>query len=800
MQANVEVQVTTTDLRDSERFDTQVHAAIRRSGSIAVPATVTDLSATGFRVESEERLPLESVVWLKVGTLEPQMARVMWNRRLIAGCRFAAPLHPSVLDKLVALTNRRTAERRDRLRHGSVCLPASALPITTADASDTKPVGKVAMRTSLVALPLTLALIAAAPPPAKDSDMVQTGTDIPAKWQAPEGDFDYVKRDVMIPMRDGVKLHTVIVVPKNAHGLPILLERTPYDATADVKNNSPHLRDAVWPALREWVDDGYIFVDQDIRGKYGSQGKYVMTRPPIGPLNPTKTDDTTDAYDTIEWLTKNVPESNKRVGMIGSSYDGWTVTMALLGPHPALKVAAPQSPMIDGWMGDDWFHYGAFRQVNLDYFTEQTSKTGEGKGVPRQGYDDYQNFLDAGSAGDWANAHGFQQLGFWNRLSSHPAYDAFWQGQALDKAVVARPSTVPTMWLQGLWDQEDMYGAVHSWEALKAAGHGANNHLVIGPWYHSQINGSAWNLGPLKWNGDTAANFRRDVLVPFFDTYLKDEKPAEPTPPVMIYNPSENHWDKFADWPGAPATGLTPLYLQDKAGLSFQPAAAGEDSYVSDPAKPVPFEPLPARFADHPSWATWLVQDQRPLATRTDVLTYETPVLDKPVTVEGAPMADLFVKTTGTDADFVVKIIDVYPGSVAEQPEMGGYELPISLDIFRGRYRQSFEHPTPIPAGQVQEYKFRLPTVNYVFKPGHRIMVQVQSSLFPALRPQPADLCAQHLLRQADRLSKGDDDGRARAGGRQCGVAARRGREHRAALRNVARRLEYRASGRSRSH
>jgi putative CocE/NonD family hydrolase len=593
------------------------------------------------------------------------------------------------------------------------------------------------MKTSIAALALALAVTAAAaaPPPAKDADMVQTGTDIAAKWQQPEDGFDYVKRDVMIPMRDGVKLHTVIVIPKHAGGLPMLLERTPYDASNDVKNNSPHMRDAVWSAEREWVDDGYILVGQDIRGKYGSQGKYVMTRPPIGPLNPTKTDDTTDAYDTIDWLVKNVPESNRRVGMIGSSYDGWTVTMALLGPHPALKVAAPQSPMIDGWMGDDWFHYGAFRQVNLDYFTGQTSMTGDGKPVARPGYDDYQTFLDAGSAGDYAGKNGFGQLPFWNRLSAHPAYDAFWQGQALDKAVVARPSTVPTMWLQGLWDQEDMYGAIHTWEALKAAGHAANNHLVMGPWYHSQVNGAAWNLGPLKWKGDTAADFRRDVLIPFFDTYLKDRQPAEPTPPVLIYNPPENHWDRFADWPGAPA--LTPLYLQAGGGLAFAGAAAGEDSYVSDPAKPVPFEPIPLRFSDHPSWATWLVQDQRFVATRPDVLTYQTPVLDKPVTVEGAPFADIFAKTSGTDGDFIVKIIDVYPPSDAEQPEMGGYQLPISLDIFRGRYRQSFETPSAIPAGQVQEYKFRLPTVNYVFKPGHRIMVQIQSTLFPLYDRNP---------------------------------------------------------------
>jgi len=579
--------------------------------------------------------------------------------------------------------------------------------------------------------PPPISALSPAPVPASD---VQLGSDIPAKWQEPEGDHDYVKRDVMIPMRDGVKLHTVIVIPKGAHGLPMLMERTPYDATFFVKDRL-HLRDAVWSANREWVDDGYIFVYQDIRGKYGSKGDYVMTRPPRGPLNPTATDDTTDAYDTIEWLINHVPESNRRVGMIGSSYDGWTVTMALLGPHPALKVAAPESPMIDGWMGDDWFHYGAFRQVNLDYFTGQTSKTGKGSDVPRPGVDDYQTFLDIGSAGAWAKHNGFEQLGFWNRLSAHPAYDAFWQGQALDHAVAEHPATVPTMWLQGLWDQEDMYGAVHSWEALKAKGFAANNYLVMGPWYHSQVNGLAEQLGPLKWPGDTAADFRRDVLIPFFNTYLKDEKPNTPTPHVLIYNPAEKHWDRFADWPGT--SSLSPLYLQADGGLGFQHAAAGEDSYVSDPAKPVPFLPPPIDFGDHSRWSTWLLQDQRAVGTRTDVLSYETPVLTHAVTVQGAPFADIFAKTTGTDGDFVVKIIDVYPPTYAEQPELGGYELPVSLDIFRGRYRASFAAPTPIPAGQVQEYKFRLPTLNYVFKPGHRIMVQIQSSLFPLYDRNP---------------------------------------------------------------
>ncbi|MHC1480180.1 CocE/NonD family hydrolase [Frateuria aurantia] len=568
------------------------------------------------------------------------------------------------------------------------------------------------------------------------ADMVQTGSDIPAHWAAPQTGYNYVKRDVMIPMRDGVKLHTVVMIPKGARGLPMLLERTPYNASGFVTSNSPHMADAVWSGDKDWADGSYILVWQDIRGKYGSEGKYIMTRPPMGPLNPTKTDDTTDAWDTIDWLVKNLPESNGRVGMIGSSYDGWTVAMALLHPHPALKVAAPESPMIDGWMGDDWYHYGALRQVNLDYFTEQMSVKGSGETIPRENHDDYTNFLEAGSAGALAEAHGFKQLPWWNRFSAHPAYDAFWQLQALDKLLPQHPSQVPTMWLQGLWDQEDIYGAIHAWEALTLAGHGANNHLVMGPWFHSQINRDGWSLGPLKWPGNTTALFRQQVMIPWFNHYLRDTPEATPLPQAMIYNPSEQRWDSFADWKPAATQSLTPLYLQAGRGLGFQAPAGGDDSYVSDPANPVPYlsRPIPQQ---NDRWRTWLLADQRFVENRSDVLSYTTPVLTSEVQLQGAPMADIFARTTGTDGDFVVKLIDVYPGSDATDPSMGGYELPISLDIFRGRYRHSFADPSAIPANQVQEYKFRLPTVNYVFKPGHRIMVQIQSSLFPLYDRNP---------------------------------------------------------------
>lgn len=574
--------------------------------------------------------------------------------------------------------------------------------------------------------------------------LLASGSDIPKHFAAPTADYDYVKREVMIPMRDGVRLFTVILIPKGAKNAPILLTRTPYNASKRVaRNNSPHMLAALPEGDEVFVKAGYIRVFQDVRGKYRSEGDYVMTRPVRGPLNPTETDHVTDAYDTIDWLVKNTPESNGRVGMIGSSYEGFTVVMALLGPHPALKVAAPESPMVDGWMGDDWFHYGAFRQVNLDYISGQTTHKGEGDPVARGAYDDYETFRRAGSTGAYARAHGLDELPWLHRILEHPAYDAFWQGQALDKLAALHPSRVPTMWVQGLWDQEDMWGAIHCYLALKANGQADHNYLVMGPWRHSQVNYDGYDLGPLKWDGDTALQFRRDVLRPFFDQYLKTDAPKADTPPVFIYNTGEDHWDRLKSWPLACEQGcaapLKPLYLEANFGLGFDKPANGSaaDSYVSDPAKPVPYLPRPVRFPDNARWKTWLVADQRSVADRTDVLTYQTPVLDKPVRISGAPIADLFAATSGTDADWVVKLIDVFPDEVPSQPEMGGYQLAVSMDIFRGRYRDSFEHPSPVPAGKPQRYRFVLPTTNHIFEPGHRIMVQIQSSWFPLYDRNP---------------------------------------------------------------
>jgi putative CocE/NonD family hydrolase len=556
----------------------------------------------------------------------------------------------------------------------------------------------------------------------------QQSSDIPKTFTIPTATYDFVKREAMIPMRDGVKLYTVMVIPKGARNAPMVLTRTPYNASKRLaRNDSPHML-AVLPLADSFIGaDGYIRVFQDVRG----------------PLNPTAADHVTDAYDTIDWLVKNTPESNGRVGMIGSSYEGFTVVMALLNPHPALKVAVPESPMVDGWMGDDWFHYGAFRQPNFDYTQEQTAQQGGGDAIQRETYDDYEEFRRAGSAGNYARLHGLDQLPWAVKMMEHPNYDAFWRGQALDQLIAQHPPQVPTMWLQGLWDQEDMWGAIHCYLALKAKNQADHNYLVMGPWFHSQVNREGYNLGPLRWEGDTTAQFRRDVLKPFFDQYLKPGASKADTPPVLIYNTGENHWDRLRDWPLACESGcaapLKPLYLQADFGLGFdKPAAsAAADSYMSDPAKPVPYLPRPVRFADSDRWRTWLVSDQRTVADRTDVLTYQSPVLTAPVRLGGAPIADLFAATTGTDADWVVKLIDVFPDETPDQPEMGGYELSISMDIFRGRYRESFESPSAIPAGQPQRYRFALPTVNHVFLPGHRIMVQIQSSWFPLYDRNP---------------------------------------------------------------
>ena len=417
-------------------------------------------------------------------------------------------------------------------------------------------------RTNRLVVPQVLAIalaLASLPALAQTPSQSQSATsDIPEDFKAPHAGYDYTKRVELIPMRDGVLLYTVIVIPKSAKHAPILLTRTPYDAAGrTARNDSPHMLDELPQGDDVFVGAGYIRVFQDVRGKYGSEGDYLMTPPPIGPLNPSSVDDTTDAYDTIDWLVKNIHESNGKVGMLGSSYEGFTVVMALIDPHPALKVAAPESPMVDGWMGDDWFHYGAFRQPNIDYVAGQTAHAAKVPSSRARATTTTPIIFDMGSAGDFARYYGADQFPFFRKMEEHPAYDAFWQSLALDKIMARVPLKVPVMWLQGLWDQEDMWGAIHSYAAVEPKDtNNDKNFLVMGPWRHSQVNYDGFSLGPLMWDGDTTLQFRRDVLLPFFNQYLLDGAPKADTPPVFIYNTGENHWDRFRSWPLSCDPGL----------------------------------------------------------------------------------------------------------------------------------------------------------------------------------------------------------------------------------------------------
>lgn len=567
----------------------------------------------------------------------------------------------------------------------------------------------------------------------------------PEKLEPTNYGFDYVRREVMIPMRDGVKLHTVILVPKGAKNAPILLTRTPYNASELTSHTqSSHLGPSLYGydnATDVIVEGGYIRVVQDIRGKYGSEGDYVMNRPLHGPQNPTPVDHATDTYDTIDWLVKNIPETNRKVGILGISYDGFLPLMALVNPHPALKVSVPMNPMVDGWRGDDWFHNGAFRQQGMSYIYDQEATRANDAKWWTSHFDDYDMFIAAVSAGELGRRRGLEQVGFWRKLLEHPSYDAFWQDQAVDKILAAQPLKVPVMLVHSLWDQEDIYGDIAVYKAIKPKDTGNDKvFLVMGPWHHGQEIREGSALGAIKFNSDTALTFRQEILRPFLDHYLKDAPKAD-IAPVMAFETGTNKWLRLPSWPAGCSSGCTvkptPLYLNDELKADFAaPKSAGSayEEYVSDPAKPVPYR---ARPIDGTSWSRWLVDDQREQSGRPDVLAFVSDTLTAPVKISGEPIANLVASTSGTDSDWVVKVIDLYPDEVAGQPNMGGYQLMISADILRGRYRESFETAKPIAANTPLLYRFALPTANHVFLPGHRIMVQIQSSWFPLYDRNP---------------------------------------------------------------
>ena len=578
----------------------------------------------------------------------------------------------------------------------------------------------------------------------------------PQEFKPTNYGLEYERRDLMIPMRDGVKLHTVIIVPKSVidskKHAPMLLTRTPYNATELTSHAaSSHLGpilNGYDNALEVIVEGGYIRVVQDVRGKYGSEGEYVMNRPLRGPLNPTAVDHATDTYDTIDWLVKNIKESNGKVGILGISYDGFLPLMALVNPHPALKVSVPMNPMVDGWMGDDWFHNGAFREQNLPYIYEQDGSRSNDYKWWTTHFDDYDMYMQAGSAGELGRQRGLEQTGFWRKIVEHPAYDSFWQLQAMDKLLAKEPLKVPVMLVHSLWDQEDIYGAIAVYKAIEPKD--SNNDkvfLVMGPWHHGQEIADGSSLGAIKWGGDTALYFRQRILRPFLDHYLKDDAPKMDVAPVTAFETGTNEWRRYDSWPKGSEErrlymtwGFKAAFLPEGPYPIVSQPSSAYDEYISDPAKPVTNRIRPVPTAGYDScaqWPCWLVDDQRDFSGRQDVLAYTSDVLKEPVKISGQPIVNLIASTSGTDSDWVVKVIDVYPDETAPDPKLGGYQLAVSMDIFRGRYREGFDNPKAITPNEPLLYRWSLPMTNHVFLPGHRIMIQIQSSWFPLYDRNP---------------------------------------------------------------
>ncbi|MGH9900917.1 MAG: CocE/NonD family hydrolase [Pyrinomonadaceae bacterium] len=554
-----------------------------------------------------------------------------------------------------------------------------------------------------------------------------------APIHAQQSDALFTRTEAMIPMRDGVRLYTQVYTPaRAAERLPILLLRTPY-GLGDLTSEQ------LAAALPELTADGYVFVRQDIRGRFKSEGEFVMQRQPRDPKDAKAIDESTDAYDTIEWLLAHVSNHNGRVGMAGTSYGAWLTVMGMLDPHPALKAVVPQASPADMWMGDDFHHNGAFRlSYGFEYaYMMEASKEISDVSSIIDSYDAYEWYLNLGPLAN-ANAKYFHgKIPTWSDFVNHPDYDAFWKRQSF--APWLNRVTVPTLNVAGWWDQEDFYGPIKIYELLERHDTSKQNFLVVGPWNHGGWSrGEGRKLGRIDFGSATAEHYRRNILAPFLAHYLKGKGSSE-RPEALTFRTGANEWVGHDAWPPKRDVVARRLYFQADGKLSFDPpppnARQAFDSYISDPANPVPYRPRPIELRS--GWATWLVEDQRFVHRRPDVLAWVSDPLENDLVVSGRIAAHLFASTTGTDSDWIVKLIDVYPEKYAADPKMGGYQLMIAGDVFRGRYRKSFEKPEPLAAGAVLHYRIGFPANDHVFKQGHRIMVQVQSSWFPVIDRNP---------------------------------------------------------------
>ena len=548
----------------------------------------------------------------------------------------------------------------------------------------------------------------------------------------------YTRQDVMIPMRDGVQLHAAILRPVQAQGaFPFLMARTPYGVDEYTADSLPR-------EDPELAKSGYIFVEEDIRGRYLSEGKFVMMRPMAAhhdaTLYPKDVDESTDAYDTVAWLLTHIPGNNGRVGVFGVSYPGFLAMEAGIDPNPAVKAISPQAPMTDVWMGDDFFHNGAFRlSYGYDYGLGMESSKENAFGSMPAGEDEYTYFLKAGSFANAIQASGTPTLPTWQAFLSHPAYDSYWQARAVEPHLHA--PQVPTLEVGGYWDQEDMWGTQEEYARLHAHDPENEVRIVLGPWNHGEWEGEALGLGDLRWGEPTGSEFQRDIEAPFFAHYLKGA-------PMQLANATSfqtgtDRWMHYATWPPQAGVEQRSLYLGADQTLSFvRPASTdteGVSRYTADPTDPIPYRarPIEATYSPKGShWYTWLAQDQRPSTSRRDQLTWSMAPLTKTLTLTGDVRADVWAATTGTDVDWVVKLIDAYP-SDPKLGNMSGYQLMVAEEIFRGRYRTSFEHPQAIAANMPLEYRWSLHGMDHAFLPGHRILVEVQSSWFPLYDRNP---------------------------------------------------------------
>ncbi len=546
---------------------------------------------------------------------------------------------------------------------------------------------------------------------------------------------NYVRTVAAIPMRDGVKLHAVILRPADiAAPLPILLDRTPYGVESETGRS-------LYMQRPELARDGYIFVDEDIRGRYKSRGKFVMMRPLAHPRNPRATDESTDASDTIDWLVANLPGNNGRVGVLGASYDGFLATMAGIDPNPHLKAISPQAPMIDVWLGDDFFHNGAFRQsYGYDYvFDLESTKDWtpddygrDGQGLPIDGFD---YFLARGSFQRVMKASPAKILPTWKLFLDHPAYDAVWSSRAVENDL--HSVAVPTLTVGGYYDQEDMYGPQEEYAKLEPGDAKHENFLVLAPWRHGFWSSSSSRLGNLDFGQPIGDEFRAQIEASFFAHYLKGE-PGFTLANTASFQTGSNTWRYYAQFPPS-AARPTRLHLASEGRLQWNPPSTTTTvSYVSDPASPVPYRhrPIQPTYSASSQWYDWLTEDQRFVTGRKDLAVYRLPVLQQSLTLTGEAVADIFAATTGSDNDLVVKLIDEYPED-DPNPSMRGYQLMVNAEIFRGRYLSGFDHPQPLVPGSIHEYKFSLHDVDHVFLPGHRILVELQSSWFPLYDRNP---------------------------------------------------------------